>query len=329
MSNIVKFSARGTTFNIPLVTIHKKPKSLMYILCTTPLPTDKIDHEIMIDVDPKHMCHIIDYYNLDVYPDMQNNPYLYMDFNYLGLIDNEHKNISCIPFYMKYPLTKSHNDSQGLCQQLIEYKKNCRIHTIDNKIVVVNLASYNTTIYCGNDHSEFTQIIFGMKEEHIINISEEYIAVWIGLSRKMVNNILSVIRDGICLYYEFLARHDSQHSKNVIKYLHHFGICDTNMENKLNNRINIVKDRFSNFVANDGSSYFFSEDEIKSRTCFLEENSQRSNDLYYLFYKVYRNTNHCSLYHGYYFDSCKSVNYISHTLCEKLEKSLVEYIIKL
>lgn len=321
MSEMVNFNVRGTQFNIPVNILQKKPDSLLYMLYATKLSVDKIDCSIYIDINPEHFCDVINYYNLDMYPDMQNNPYLYMDLNYLGLICDTHKNVSCIPFYMKQPLKNCYN------QQIIKQQKKCNIHTIDNEVIVVDLMSYNTTIYCNKDCNEFTKIIFGMKQENIISISEEYIDVWIGVDKKIINNILSIIRDGIYWYYEFLVRHESHYNKIVIKYLFYFGICDIDVQNILINRINIVEEHFRDFVAADGGSYFFSEEEIKNRRCILDEDSPRCFRFYNLLKNIHDNRHrNYDLYYGAYYDTCKRINGVSNELCEKLTVSLTNYI---
>ncbi len=209
MNQIIKFSARGTEFQIPKILLKNKPKSLLFIMSDADfnVPIDKINNCIYIDVNPLHINFIVEYYVMNVFPDTINqNIYLYMDFKYLGLLNDSHILPSCVPCYMTYPIINKTN----LCNIDIK-QKYCRIHTIDNHIIISDLSIYATH----NLWNDLLSIMFGQINEFIINKSDEYIDVWIGFSKKIINILLSIMRDGLNWYYCSLNENEYSPKKNI------------------------------------------------------------------------------------------------------------------
>lgn len=194
MDALVDFSARGTKFQIPKKILERRPESLLSVLGRdTDIPIDKIDDCIYIDINPIHISYIVDYYIMDILPNMENDIYLYMDLKYIGLIDDSQINIPKISFNMKYPIIYDRLENYTVNQ------KWCRIHTLDSCIVIIDLSTFNQ-----NGWNKLSSIIFGFEEEFLIGKSDKYIDVWIGLNKKFINIIISIIRDGLNWYFEAL-----------------------------------------------------------------------------------------------------------------------------
>ncbi len=220
MSTLVNFSARGTKFQIPRQILENKPESLLYVLSNDiDIPIDKIDECIYVDVNPIHIKSIIDYYVMDILPNIKKDIFLYMDLKYLSLIDDFKKDVPEITLNMKFPIIYDTIRNHSIVQ------KWCRIHTIDNNIIIVDLSTFNQ-----NGWNKLSSIIFGFDEKYLIHESEEYLDVWIGIEKEFVNIILSIVRDGLNWYYEFLDTDEEYIYQQLIdKYTN---VYDENYINK-------------------------------------------------------------------------------------------------
>ncbi len=206
MSNLIRFSARGTEFKIPLLQLERRTESMLYMLATTDpnIPIDKINDAIYIDIDPFHINEIAEFYTMNIIPNFNKNIYLYMDFKYLGLTNDD----TIVPKCMTIPIINN-NILKMECN--IE-QKYCKMHTIDNEITIVDLATCNT-----DNWNNLLSILYGQDEEYVMEKSEEYINVWIGITKKRLNNLLSIIRDGLNWYYIYLIEGNKQFKVNMNK----------------------------------------------------------------------------------------------------------------
>lgn len=204
---MINFSARGTGFKLPKNLLNRKPESLLSALSNTDLPIDNLDGCIYVDINPNHIEDIVIFYMTDAVPDMKNDIFLYMDFKYIGLIDNTRTDSPSIPPNMEFPLTYEHHSGYAMTQ--IE-QKYCRIHTVDNHLIIVSLSGFR---HDSND--KFLSIIYGLDEDYLVEKSDEFIDIWIGQNKNIVNHILSIHRDGINLYYYCLVKCSSHSSKRI------------------------------------------------------------------------------------------------------------------
>lgn len=208
--NMIKFNARGTFFSIPKYLLEKKPETLLCVLASTELnasiPIDSIQESIYIDVDPKYIDDIVDYYDLHSNVDDREHIndlygrdiYMYMDMVYLGFVDiGDRDNIKKFKHYplvtTKIDCTEKHNSIPEKSYEL------CDIHTSDNKIIPVNLLYYVDT------NNVLVQILHGQHEEHILYKKDKTVGVWLGIPETYLHPILSIIRDGIVYYYGYIS----------------------------------------------------------------------------------------------------------------------------
>lgn len=211
---MINFNARGTKFMLPKNLLNKKPNSLLSVLSNTNLPIDDLDKSIYVNIDPNHIENIVDFYMLDLVPNMENDIFLYMDFKYIGLIDETIKKCPHIPSHMEFPLIFENICDSSLPKTNI-MQKYCRIHTVDDHLIIVNLSECTC-----NTNYKLSSILFGFDENYLINKSDEFIDVWIGQNKNIVNNILSIYRDEINWYYYHFVKNLALSSKNLVRDHH-------------------------------------------------------------------------------------------------------------
>ena len=73
-----------------------------------------------------------------------------------------------------------------------------RVHTSDSKKMIISIASFNMD----NLNALYKMLHIGKNTECIDSI---YMDAWIGMTSRIFNIILSIMRDGITSYYNFLA----------------------------------------------------------------------------------------------------------------------------
>lgn len=205
MNNIIEFSARGTNFSLPKKLLDKYPETMLSMLdSNVDIPIDKIDDNIYVDINPNSIGPIIDYYNLGKCE--VEDFYTLMDFRYLGL-ENITNNL---PYSSKESCKK--NDvivsNNGELNTDISKYKYCRIHTADCKIIIISIMSYDI-----NNLDVLSSML--LITENNSDTTDTYVDAWIGMSERIVNIILSIIRDGIISYYRYLT-YDHLHNRNII-----------------------------------------------------------------------------------------------------------------
>ena len=148
-----------------------------------------------------------------------------MDFKYIGLVDETIKNDTYIPPTMEFPIIYK---STNILSESHVKQKYCRIHTIEGCIITVNLLT------CCQNGSKFSSILFGIDEDFLIDKSDEFIDVWIGQNKNIINNILSISRDGINMYYPYFVENLAYSSKKLVPDHHN-----------VSTNISIDKDKYS------------------------------------------------------------------------------------
>lgn len=188
METVIKFNSRGTIFSLPKSKLEKYPHTLLNLLTNNiGIPVDKINEAIYIDVSPLCIKHIINYYNIGKYN--TDDYFVLMDLRYLNLHDEPNK----LPF--NYALHDYKNEPSNVILNELSKYKYCRIHTADNKIIFVSLGSYDDILI------EKLDKMFYVKNQDFIDCVDGYVCI----SEKIMNIILSIMRDGINSYYKYLA----------------------------------------------------------------------------------------------------------------------------
>lgn len=291
--SLISFSARGTEFKLPQEILKKYPESLLHILSQSNLPVDKIDSCIYIDIDPIHINTIIDYYMMDIpigHGIEKNNIFMNMDMLYLNL-----KNESSIDVRYNMRLPIIYNDNKNVEYQNVTQKW-CKIHTRDNQTILVDLSPYRN-----RRKNKFLSAIFGIDEEGVMNISNDVIDVWIGLPTFVINNLISVLRDGFNWYYGYLEnifenlekpRHGSLDDKfmRIIQYnircIKYFGLADEFALNQLSKRLYADKSLIKfgkcytetySIIGEKGDITIFTKNELEQGKCLLKKDSRRAN----------------------------------------------------
>ena len=188
---MIKFSARGEQFSIPNKLLEKYPESMLYILSNnSDFPIDRLDECIYVDVNPFTIDSIMDYYNLGkVQP---SNIYIAMDMKYLGL-DIEHAfNISPC---MNRPVI--YNETVHDVESSVHSSRFYRIYTTNNKIITMDTSLYNAK----NLNILGSMIYADEKNDMSSSIKNVYVSV----NDTIMNIILTILRDGLNWYYEYLA----------------------------------------------------------------------------------------------------------------------------
>lgn len=190
MNNLITFSARGTKIFIPKALLKKYPDTLLCNICNYDnIPTDKINNEIFIDINPANISTVVKlYHNSEIEEIDINSISLYMDLKYLGFMVEYHK---ILP-YMNDPVNYS-TEVETLEINNLEY---VNIHTIENDIIIVDINTINNWIDC-----KFKSIIVGKYTDYIIDQKNDYLDIWIGLNTFKTHYILSILRDGLNWYY--------------------------------------------------------------------------------------------------------------------------------
>lgn len=234
----IEFSARGTLFKIPYNLLEKKQKTLMYMLASSKLgdiiPIDcNNDGSIYLDVNPKCIENIIDYYDLysdhydesSICKEYNNDIFMIMDLLYLGILGTD-----SIPNILPHdsPIKKKITSST---KPESKYKF-CNVCTTDNKIVSINISQLNDS-----DDNLICPILCGQHEEYIISANGNIINVWIGMSTNYLHEILSIIRDGMELYYNSIVLcYDVLLKELVVKEEQYIiSILDNDLEKFINN----------------------------------------------------------------------------------------------
>ena len=216
MKNIIKFSARGTEFSIPKKMLENYPESMLYIISNTcdQMPVDKIDECIYIDVNTFSIDTIIDYYSLRGI--MSNyDMYTCMDLKYLGINVNTMNALHIVPDCMMVPIIyNEENDANNILSKYITRYKYCRLHTSNNRIIIIDISSYSN-----RNIKIFESIIY--TDPHEDTNETLFFDAWIGLNDRIVNIIMSILRDGLNMYYKYLEtsipRSDETMIYNFIK----------------------------------------------------------------------------------------------------------------
>lgn len=185
MDNIIEFSARGHAFSLSKELLKRYPQSLLYMLSEQKdVPIDMIDDTIYVDINPFSINCIVDYHNIHDYN--IDDFYTLMDFRYIGLDD--FRDIELEP---KKPvkLTEKTNDIMD-----IDVSKPYKVHTSDSKTLQIYLGSL--------DRNNLNAI---SKMMHIIKNDTNHIYAWTSMTERMFNILLSIMRDGISDYYNFLT----------------------------------------------------------------------------------------------------------------------------
>lgn len=194
---MIKFSARGTEFTLSHKLLQKYPDSMLCMLADNPnnFSIDKINDHIFVDINPANIDSIIDYYNFGNC-DTISNFFAMMDMQYLGLIiENSKYNISPC---MTHSLV---NEKKSVCYN--KYNGFYDIHSANNKVITIHMSS------CGNDSLyKFIDSILHMENKN----GDTYFCV--NAYDNMVHIILSIIRDGLSMYYEYLT--DFNDSPNIL-----------------------------------------------------------------------------------------------------------------
>ena len=220
MDTIVKFNARGTTFMLPKSKLEKVRGSLLNLLSTSSsIPVDKVAGDaIYIDIMPSSIGHIIDYYNsIGQIPD---NYYVLMDFRYIGICVNS--DTEKLPF--------GYHISDNMCSttdidistiELSKYKY-CKIHTADDKNIIISVESYS-----GNNLNKLNNMF-----TIIDKFDGQYVDVYTCFPEKIMNIVLSVMRDGIDSYNEYLT--DNTFERVMQNYM-----VDDMIDNNIGNYISM------------------------------------------------------------------------------------------
>jgi len=293
---MIKFCARGYKFTIPELLLNNNPDTLLYNLNVSVQPVDMYDDHIFVDMDPKYIDIVLDYYRFGKeYIDKfylskdknQHDIYLNMTLQYMGITDCSYIGNPV----MVYPLVYDKKDDNDNSYVESKYKY-CKIHTSDNNKIVVHID--NTWI-----DSKLKRILNGMIQGYIIRESGNVVYIWIELNNDYINKILSIMRDGLNIYgyvyeektYECESEYDdefnvSDHNEKLIFYLRHYGLANDNIEKQLRNRINrynmIVQNYSEDYYDVDinGKSYFF--DQYDNIMLFTKEECDRKKCVIYV-----------------------------------------------
>lgn len=206
MNNIVKFCARGTNFVLPNILLNKYPETMLSMLSNNmDIPIDKIDGSIYVDISPYSINYVIDYYNLDKCE--VKDFYTLMDFKYLGLENYTYS----LPF--SYAMSNINNceiASYGIGSTVdISKYKYCRIHTADCKIIVISVMLYGT-----NNLNALSSMLHIFTQDDV-DRTDLYTDARIGVSERITNILLSIIRDGVMSYYGYLTYNYLQNNNSV------------------------------------------------------------------------------------------------------------------
>lgn len=187
---MIKYSARGTEFTISKKLLQKYPDSLMSILenNSNNIHKDKLNDCLFIDVNPNSIKYIVEYYNFGTYSN-SGNLFITMDLNYLGF-NVDSKTSQCVMDPIIYD------------EQINNEKQEC-ITTWNNIGGIINIRTTNNkiiTIY--KNHNEHFKKFIDMIT---INITDVIINCHIDAPDNITHMILSVIRDGYNIYYEYLS----------------------------------------------------------------------------------------------------------------------------
>ena len=307
---MIKFCARGYKFFIPESLLNNNPDTLLYNLNASAKPADMYDDHIMVDIDPKYVNVITDYYHfgkeylyefhLGIVDDRESkffdelicdffgyncenhnyDPFLILTLQYIGII--RHNNIC--KSTMNYPIVYEKNKNDNTKS---EYKY-CNIYTSDNHNIIVHTDDFW-------NESKFKKIINGKYEEYIIKKTEDTVHVCIGLDNDSTNKILSIMRDGLNIYYEHIF--GSCESDGKLKfYAIFYGLINDEIQKQLEGRLSrygsILND-ISYF--NGGPEYviewffdkhenirLFTKEECNEKKCIIQKNSGRYECLQYL-----------------------------------------------
>lgn len=192
-----KFSARGIEFIIPNIFLKNHPDSLMCMLGNPKfdIPIDKINDAIFLDIDPCNIELVTDIYNdADILADIDLDIFQYMDLKYLNLVNHE-----TTAKFVEEKLDCDDQQNNIINSTINNGYKYCNIHTLDSKIILLDLEFYKS---CNN--SLMKSILFGEKGEYIIGSTEKFVDVWFGNTFVDTNKIISILRDGINYYKKYI-----------------------------------------------------------------------------------------------------------------------------
>lgn len=193
---MIKFSARGKEFRISKKSLEKYPESMLCILSdpSNNVPIDEINGSIYIDINPFSVNSIIDYYNLDKSVVEISNIYTVMDMKYLGMNVEYIHDVS--PF-MAHPIIYS-KDVVYDAQKPTCIARYYKIHTANDKMIIIDTLLYN---------AKYLNILDSMIHFDEINNSESpmIIDVYVGVTDTIMNIMLTIMRDGLNWYYEYLT----------------------------------------------------------------------------------------------------------------------------
>lgn len=205
MDTCVKFCARGTMFCLSKTKLEEYPDVLLNLLSkNTGIPVDKINGAIYIDISPSCVKHIIDYYNLGKYD--TDDYFILMDLKYI----NMYKGSDVLPsgYTVANQKIEPQNTNIYPYNKLKEYKY-CNLHTADGRIILMSPELYsNETIH---------KLNIALDEKNVSN--GDYAEGYVCVTEKIMHKILSIVRDGVNSYYNYLMDDRIQtHMKTILEY---------------------------------------------------------------------------------------------------------------
>lgn len=200
---MIKFSARGEEFSIPKKLLEKYPDSMLYALIENAnnIPTDKVNNCIYLDINSFTIDSIIDYYNLGSV--RVSNIFTAMDLKYLGL-NIEHA--YCILPCMSRPIIYS-KEIVNEIQLPTCMSKYYKIHTSNNKIIIIDISLYNIK------NLNILNSMFYIDEK---NDTPMFLNVHVSATDVIMNVILTILRDGLNWYYEYLTNDKKCYYKMIM-----------------------------------------------------------------------------------------------------------------
>lgn len=191
MDNFVKFCARGHNFILQNNLLEKHPQSMLYMLneCKN-APVDKINGYIYLDINPFSVSDVIDHINIGA--NRIASYYTIMDLKYLGLISND--NCNDISFENNMKLVEKTNMEANL-----DKSKLYKVHTADSKILIISVASFDN-----NNLNAIANMFY--VDQNKENMEDKYVNAWTNMTERIFNLVMSVMRDGISVYYNFFSQ---------------------------------------------------------------------------------------------------------------------------
>lgn len=237
---MIKFSARGHEFEIPLNYIedHMEDGNIFKIMAKNN-NVDKLGDHIYIDINPIYINNILD---IVINKELclkniifRTNILLAKELEYLSLYDELYMDISDFGRQYSYLCSRKSEKSRKKYDlrklylsyivdnnDYVEYRSSIEmddvvetiditdikfdiyvIHTYDGKSIVLKKSSIMLWKKC-----KFTHHIIGQNTGYVKNITDNKIEIWIPLNYYTINIFISIMRDGISDYIEFLRKQE-------------------------------------------------------------------------------------------------------------------------